>query len=373
MKKIAVIGASYLQLPAVLKAREMGHQVHCFAWNDGAVCKEAAHAFYPISTTDKESILDKCREIGIDGILSIASDVAVPTVNYVADALGLPGNDPRYSADMTNKYRMRRCFREAGIPSPLFHPIRQESQLDTLDIPVWPLIVKPTDRSGSRGVEEVCNREHLREAVRIALQESLGGEAIIESFVEGREISVESISWQGRHYVLQITDKVTTGAPYFIELEHHQPSNLPPEIQARVRALVPRALDALHIRCGAAHTEIKITPDGQLFVIETGARMGGDFIGSDLVRLSTGYDYLQGIIEIALGQFQTPVLPLNRFSGVYFLSRETARLQPLIQHPERVPEAVAAEVTDPVLRPIRCSADRSGYLIYASGQGRLIL
>ena len=374
MNKLAIIGASYLQLPAVIKAKEMGLQVHCFAWSEGAVCKDVAHAFYPISTIDKEAILEKCREIGIDGVMSIASDVAVPTVNYVASALGLTGNKPEYSAIMTNKFQMRQALSSKGIPCPFFKRVSSAEELDNMEIPAWPLIVKPTDRSGSRGVEKVSNMEQLKEAVKFAIEESMGKEAIVESFIEGREISVESISWQGRHYVLQITDKVTTGAPYFIELAHHQPSDLPQEIQNRVREMVPRALDALHIEYGASHTEIKITPDGKLFIIETGARMGGDFIGSNLVKLSTGYDYLQGVINVALGRFNEPKISYKAFSGVYFLSQETARLKPVIENAmDTIPEAVEAEITDPVLRPIRCSADRSGYLIYSSKKGRLIL
>ena len=115
MGKLAVIGASYLQLPLVLKAKESGHTVHCFAWKDGAVCEGVADEFYPISITDKEAILEKCRQIGIDGVLTIASDLAVLTVNYVAAKMGLPGNDDSYSARMTNKYLMRKAFRENGI------------------------------------------------------------------------------------------------------------------------------------------------------------------------------------------------------------------------------------------------------------------
>ncbi|MBQ9411038.1 MAG: ATP-grasp domain-containing protein [Bacteroidales bacterium] len=374
MSKLAIIGASYLQLPAVLKAKEMGLEVHCFAWAEGAVCKDVAHSFYPISTIDKEAILEKCREIRIDGVMSIASDVAVPTVNYVAAKLGLTGNNPEYSAVMTNKYQMRRALSGCSVPCPFFHIVKSLQDLDSIDIPSWPLIVKPTDRSGSRGVEKVNGMEQLREAVGYAIEESMGGEAIVESFIDGREISVESISWQGKHYILQITDKVTTGAPYFIELAHHQPSDLPSDIQEKVREMVPRALDALHIEYGASHTEIKITPEGKLFIIETGARMGGDFIGSNLVMLSTGYDYLEGVINVALGHFREPVLSARAYSGVYFLSQETARLRPLIENAmSTIPEAVAAEITDPVLRPVRCSADRSGYLIYSSEKGRLVL
>ena len=129
--------------------------------------------------------------------------------------------------------------------------------------------------------------------------------AIIEEFVERREISVESISFEGKHYILQITDKVTTGAPFFVELEHHQPSSLSEDIQNKVRKIVNHALDSLHIQYGACHSESKIT-EGGIFVIEIGARMGGDFIGSHLVQLSTGYNFFKGVVEVALGAFHKP-------------------------------------------------------------------
>lgn len=363
MKKLAVIGGSYLQLPLVEKAKELGCEVHCFAWLEGAVCKDSADYFYPLSILEKEEILKICRKMSIDGITTIASDVAVVTVNYIADALGLVANPTFYTPVTTDKYRMRSCFVEYGIPGPRFVLFVPE-QRQELDGFTYPVIVKPTDRSGSLGVEKVEKREELQEAVERARQEAFSGEVIIEEFVKGREISVEAISWQGKHYILAITDKVTTGAPFFVELEHHQPSSLPAEIQEKVRDIVLKALSALHIGFGASHSELKIDAGGRIKVIEIGARMGGDFIGSDLVHLSTGYDFLKGVVEVALGNFTEPVLKEQHYAGVYFLSRETAYLKDVIEQAGNYPEIVKAEITDPVLRNIECSKDRSGYLIY---------
>jgi len=363
MKKIAIIGGSYLQLPVVRKAREMGIEVHCFSWRDGAVCADVADYFYPISIIEKEKILEECRRIKIDGITTIASDTAVVTVNYVASRMGLISNPDEYSEVTTNKYLMRQCFLENTVPSPRFTLVNQDNRY-SIEGFKFPLIVKPTDRSGSRGVEKVLDPVQLDAAIRRAQKESFQGNAIIEEFVTGREISVESISFKGRHYILQITDKVTTGAPYFVELEHHQPSSLPDDIQERVKKIVLKALDALHIQYGASHSELKITEDGDIRVIEIGARMGGDFIGSNLVQLSTGYDFLKGVIEVALGNFAKPVLTEHRHSGVYFLSKETERLKAVIESRSQHQEIVEAEITDPELRKIECSGDRSGYLIY---------
>lgn len=366
-KKLAIIGASYLQLPLVKKAKEMGVESICFAWEEGAVCKNVCDRFYPVSTVDKEEILRICRKIEIDGITTIASDVAVLTVNYVAEQMGLIGNPDKYSQTATNKYLMRQCFMENGVPSPKFC-LTDGTIPEIANTFRYPVIVKPTDRSGSRGVEKVEKPEDLQEAITRACKESFQKKAVIEEFVEGREISVESISFEGKHYRLQITDKVTTEAPFFVELEHHQPSTLPDEIKERVKAIVLNALDALHIRHGASHAELKITEDGDIRVIEIGARMGGDFIGSDLVKLSTGYDFLKGVIDVALGQFEEPKLTEHHYSGVYFLCKETERLKPIIENYKNYPEIVDAEITDNELRNIEQSADRSGYLIYQAAK-----
>lgn len=362
-KKLAIIGASYLQKPLVEKCKELGVYSICFAWEDGAVCKDLCDKFYPISTVDKEAILKVCQDEQIDGITTIASDVATLTVNYVAEKMGLIGNPDKYSQTATNKYLMRQCFMENGVPSPKFCLTDGEVPM-AISTFRFPVIVKPTDRSGSRGVEKVEKLEDLQEAITRACKESFQKKAIIEEFVEGREISVESISFEGKHYVLQITDKVTTEAPFFVELEHHQPSSLPEDIKNRVKAIVLNALTAFHIQYGASHAELKITKDGDIRVIEIGARMGGDFIGSDLVKLSTGYDFLKGVIDVAFGEFEEPKITEHKYSGVYFLCKETKRLLPVIENAEKYPEIVRAEVTDTVLRNIEQSADRSGYFIY---------
>lgn len=363
MKKLAIIGASYLQKPLVEKAKAMGVYTICFAWEEGAVCKDLCDKFYPVSTVDKEEILKICKEGQIDGITTIASDVATLTVSYVAEHMGLVGNPDKYAQTATNKYQMRQCFMEHDVPSPKFCEAAGYVPEAAKNFR-FPVIVKPTDRSGSRGVEKVEVPKDLAQAVSRACAESFQKRAIIEEFVEGREISVESISFKGKHYVLQITDKVTTEAPFFVELEHHQPSSLPDDIKAKVRTIVLNALDALHIQYGASHAELKITKDGDIRVIEIGARMGGDFIGSDLVKLSTGYDFLKGVIDVAFGDFDEPHITGNKYAGVYFLCEETKNILPIIQNAGKYSSIVRAEVTDQTLRHIECSADRSGYFIY---------
>jgi biotin carboxylase len=206
--------------------------------------------------------------------------------------------------------------------------------------------------------------EELQRSLDNALSLSFKHEAIVEEFIEGREISVEFISYHGVHYPLMITDKVTTGAPHFVELEHHQPAELSEDQFEKIYSITQRALDALEITEGASHTEYKITESGEVYIVELGARMGGDFIGSNLVRLSTGYDFVKGVIDVALDSFEIPVFSKKCHSGVFFLCKETERLLPFFQNETASLTIIKKEMTDYLLKSVSCSADRSGYLIY---------
>lgn len=368
-KTLAIIGAGYLQRPLFERARAMGLRTIAFAWEEGAVCPELCDRFYPISIVEKEQILHICQQEHIDGICTIASDVAAPTVAYVAAALGLAGNSYESALRANNKYQMRQALSTAGVDCPQYVcvPSYDANQLRGL---TFPLIVKPSDRSGSLGVARVEDNAQLEAAIAAAVQVSFKHEAMVEEYIEGREISVEMLSCRGQHYALQITDKHTTGAPHFVELAHHQPSDLSADKQNEIYAITYRALDALGLTSGASHSEYKITAAGRVVVMEIGGRMGGDFIGSDLVQLSTGYDFVRGVIEVALGMDVAPQKTINKHSGVYFLSAETPYVLPYITHASAYSAIVHAEQTDTTIRPLTCSGDRSGYFIYNTDNGR---
>jgi biotin carboxylase len=362
MRKIAILGASYLQEPLVLKANQMGLETHCFAWdNKDAVCKEIAHHFYAISVLDKDKILKKCKEIDINGITTIATDICIPTISFVAEKMNLIANSLESSIGATNKSLMRKRFAQGQINSPKYETL-ENFDLKALGAFEFPVIVKPTDRSGSRGVTKVDNISDLEAAFDIAKKESIEKKVLIEEYINGEEISVECISWKGQHYFLAITDKITTGEPYFVELQHHQPSLMAKNIQKKIKSETLKALDALEIKYGASHSEFKITSKGEVVAIEVGARMGGDFIGSHLVALSTGYDFLKGVIDVALNEFEEPILKTNKHSGVYYLSKETEYLKPYFIKNNAFD--IEKKILKTELYTILNSNDRSGYLIY---------
>lgn len=367
IKKLAIIGASYLQEPLVLKAKEMGLYTICFAWKDGATCAGLCDKFYPVSVVEKMEILRICKDEKIDGICTIASDVAAPTVAFVANAMNLVGNRYDAAARANNKYLMRNAFKESGVPCPLYKMV--SSVEEAIDINwTYPLIVKPSDRSGSIGISKILSSEELLPAVEYAISVSFSKQAMVEEYIEGQEVSVEFISFQGKHYPLQITDKVTTNAPHFVELEHHQPSSISADMYTKLYKLTCSAINALGLTDGASHAEYKITADGRIIVMEIGGRMGGDFIGSDLVRLSTGYDFVRGVIEVALGEFKEPVKTIDKHSGVFFLCKETEHLKNVIENWQSYPMFIDGKITDDELHIATCSADRSGYVIYQSSR-----
>lgn len=371
MKRLAIIGASYLQEPLIQKAKSIGIETHVFAWAVGDVGEKSADYFYPISIVEKEKILHKCREIGINGICSIASDLAMVTVNYVAEQLGLIGNSVECTERSTNKHKMRQCFEQNGDPSPKSILVDNMDDLQGISLN-YPVIVKPTDRSGSRGITKLDGNAGLQDAIDRAKNLSLEGHALVEEFAAGQEYSVECISWWGKHRFLAMTQKYTTGTPMFIETGHLQPASVAEECLEQVKTVVFHALDSLGIQNGASHSELKIAPNGKIMLIEIGGRMGGDFIGSDLVQLSTGYDFVKAVIEIALGQEPCEDRSAVSVAAVRFIfaPEDVSALQKIREeHPEiivrqDIPERFDHKVVD--------SGSRFGYYLLQSDDAELL-
>lgn len=297
-KKIVIIGANEFQNPIILKAKDLGYETHVFSTPFGKIGEKNADYFYPISIFDKDKILEKCREIKPDAITTIASDSAVVSTLYVGTNLGLPVNDYHHVLEFTNKFEMRKALQKSGVLVPWFKKVKSVDEIDDIN---YPVVVKPTDRAGSTSIHKVSNKEELESAIMNAIESSYEGAAIVESVIEGNEYSCETISYKGNHKILAITKKYTTGFPQCIEVGHLEPSDLTKEAIDNLNNVVPIALDALHITNGPSHVEFKVDENNLIHIIEIGGRMGGDCIGSHLVKLTTGYDYLKMTIDVALG------------------------------------------------------------------------
>lgn len=379
MKKLAILGASYLQVPLINKAIEMGLETYVFAWEDGAIGKDLDCHYYPISTTDKEAILLKCKEIGIHGIVTIGTDIAMPTISYISTVLNLNGNSLRATLNSTDKFEMRKVLASKNIPCPRFS-FYEEAIFKNKEGYKFPLIVKPTNRSGSRGVTRVNSVDEANNAIKKALGISINKRVIVEEFIQTKmEFSIEFISFKGIHHPLTITEKITTGAPYFCELEHHQPPKIKKKLKEKIFQLTIDSLNAIGIENGASHTEIILDIYDNLYLVELAGRMGGDFIGSHLVQLSTGFDFLMATIDVALNNFDyNKYLGISNkpFSGVYFTTARPGKVVSIRNNAINSPSIIYSEplckVGDVFDGLVDGSDKRSGFIIYSSDKSKPI-
>lgn len=301
MKKLLIIGASILQLPAIKKAKEMGLEVAVADYDPQAVGIPFADRYFNASTIDVDAICKVAQEYRPDGIMTLATDMPMRSVAAATALLGLPGISMDTAVKATDKGEMIKAFAAHGVEAPWFRVIKDKEDLNVAKRDfTYPCIMKPTDNAGSRGVTLLRSEDDLENAYAYSRGQSRGGEVIVEEFLQGNEVSVEVMVVDGEPHVLAVTDKLTTGAPHFVEMGHSQPSQLPDSDVERIKDLAVRAVRAVGINCGPAHVEIMNTKEGPK-MIELGARMGGDCITTHLVPLSTGIDMVRATIDVSLG------------------------------------------------------------------------
>ena len=368
MKKLLIIGASVLQLPGIIKAKEMGLHVGVVDYNPQAVGITYADEYFNASTMDEEAVVKAAEAFQPDGIMTLATDMPMRGVAKAAAKLGLPGISYETAVKATDKFEMIKAFKEHNVPSPWFFTVDSLEELKGLENELsFPCIMKPTDNAGSHGVVLAHSFVELLNSFDYSHDCSRHGKVIIEEYLQGDEVSVEVMVVEGKAHVLQITDKLTTGAPHFVEMGHSQPTRHPAAVADAIREVAAQACAAVGIDEGPAHVEMKVTQRGPV-MIELGARMGGDNITTGLVPLSTGIDMVKATIEVALGNspditptlhcgsairyFDLPYGTIKRISGV----EDAQQLQ-------GVKQIVFTKEVGEASAPIHCSNDRVGSVI----------
>lgn len=302
MAKILIIGASYLQLPAILKAKESGYHTIVADYNPNAVGVDFADEFYNVSTIDVEGITRLAEQIRPDGIMTLATDLPMRSLASATTKLGLPGISYDTAVKATDKGKMIMAFEAAGVEHPWYFILKDREELiKTLPEISYPCVIKPTDNAGNRGVCYVCNEKELLLMYNYSLENSHSGEVIVEEYMEGQEVSVEAIVSRGVVNIIAVTDKLTQGKPYFVEIGHSEQSQLGKENVDKIKDLTERSLRAIGLDNSPAHVEIMLTKDGPRMV-ELGARLGGGCITTDLVPLSTGVDMIKAVMDMSMGR-----------------------------------------------------------------------
>lgn len=373
MKKLLVLAAGLLQIPVIKKAREKGYYV--IAADDDPKAPGMAladKAIVPGGLMNEGKMVAIAKEEHIDGVIHPCSEVAMNVMGRINDELGLCGISKEIAIRATNKHLMREAFEKYGAPSPKSILARDEED-------AWLLfnndfdtnaILKPSRNSGSRGIAKVVKGISKKDFVvlyRRALDDSRDHQVLIEQFIEGPEFSVEVIVWQGVPHVLAVTDKKTTEAPYFVELGHNQPSLYPDEIQQKLKDGAIAGCKALGLTYCAAHCELKIQ-NGEAYLMEIGARMGGDFISTELTHLSSGIDMVAATIDVVLG-VEPNLKPVEEKHGVairYFTPNPGIVMsmegEEMLKRPDVYDAEIYVKPGDKV-REVKSSLDRSGHVI----------
>ena len=314
-KSILVFGVGELQRSIIRRAKLKGLFTIGIDPCADAVCKDEVDAFEIVGGQDFEGTCAVVEKYGVDAIVTAATDKPLVMMARVAEKYGFPFYSIETAQWSTDKYQMKQRFLEGGASCARGRLIAKVEEADDL---CYPLIVKPRDNSGSRGVKLCRNNEELQEAMREALQYSHLDTVLVEEYIEGQEYSIEGLHYEGKSEVIQFTEKTTTEFPYNVELAHKQPANLTENQKNDIRELVSKIANCMHFENCPSHTELKINERG-IFIIETSPRLGGDHITSTLVPLSTGINIEDQLLNIALGEkVDTQAGRVEKASGVCF-------------------------------------------------------
>lgn len=316
-KSILVFGVGELQKSIIGRAHNKGLFVIGIDPCADAFCKDDADAFEIVGGQDYEGTLAVAKKYNVSAVVTAATDKPLVMMARVAKELNLPFYSVETAQWSTDKYQMKQRFIAGEVPCAKGRLVK--SAQETADF-VYPVIVKPRDNSGSRGVKLCRTQEELQSCIDEALEYSHLDSVLVEEFIEGQEYSIESLHYNGKTEVIQFTEKKTTEFPYNVELGHKQPANLTEKQRNAVRDVIAKIGEALHFENCPSHTELKINERG-VFVIETSPRLGGDYITSSLVPLSTGINIEDQLLNIALGEpVDTKTGRVEKASGVCFFS-----------------------------------------------------
>lgn len=306
MKKLLMLGGAHSQVPVIKAARELGHYVITCDYLEDNPGHKYAHEYYNVSTTDKEAVLSLARSLKIDGIVCYASDPAAPTAAYVAEKLGLPSNPYQSVEILSNKDRFREFLKENNfnVPRAKGYYTFEEAKAEFHSFKM-PVMVKPVDSSGSKGVSRIDSIDLLQEKVEDALSFSRVKRFIIEEYIEnyGYHVGGDGFSVNGRlvfrcfaneHFpVSHINPFVPVGASW--------PCAMPEHIHNKMHHEIQRALNLLNMKTSAYNFDIRIDDKEDIYLIEIGARNGGDLY-PQVINYATGIDMVEYTIKAALGE-----------------------------------------------------------------------
>ena len=377
MRSVLFVGAGRHQRRAILRAKELGLHVVAVDRNPDALGLAEADVAETVDFADVAAVTEVAQRHGVDGVLTVSADRAVPVVAAVAEALGLPGIGTETAHRLTHKIAMRRVLAEGGVPQPRFAAARDLASARAAGETVgFPAVLKPADSGGQRGIFLLDSQDDLDAHLHAALAESAEGEAIVESFHDALELNGIAIARDGHVHVLTLSDRLRPpGAGFGVGWIHVYPASIYGDVLAEAERVAAHSVSALGLRDGIAFPQLLVEDDGAVLVVEVAARIPGGQM-ADLVQHAVGVDLVDVALRFALGDPVPDEVATARTTQPLAIRFLTASPGPL-------PTGKLARVgsLDPVLaaagvvqadtylqvgetiRPVRLDGDRRGYVI----------
>lgn len=368
-QRVLFVGAGPAQMPAIRRARDLGYEPYAVDADPSAVGFEFAAEFAIGDIRDPEFIKECAVRYRVNAIVAIATDVAVPSVARVCDSLRLPAI-PVEGADVSvNKLLQRERMKAAGLVVPMFEPFQTvEVALTKAEEIGFPVVIKPIDAAGSRGVRLVQDTGAVAQAAEAALAVSRTRVGLVEEYIEGAEVSVEGFVVGGEFHVICLSEKTRTPPPYLLDMAVHFPDSLMPTERDAIISVARKAVAACGLDNCPVHMELLRSVRGPV-VVELAARGAGFRVFTNILPYVTGLDTVNVQLQSALGmpvQIEPKVSP--RGAAIIFLSPTPGKLKSVegLDKARAVQGVQEAEVyiqPGTVMGELKCGADRIGHLI----------
>ena len=299
MDSLLIFGGGELQLSLIKTAKKMGFSTIVIDPDENAPGKDISDLFFVVSAEDYQSTLEIAKNHKVKGVVTTATDHPIIMMAKIASELNLRFPTLESVSTILDKSAFKKVLQKSNIPCAKGYSYYIDGRPDRLDLN-YPIVIKPNKNSGSRGVFKCYSYEELLNFLPDTIKFCSDGKYLIEEYIEGDEISVEGYIYQGKLQIVQVTDKIVSKPPYNVEMGHIQPSKYKDRIED-IYCLINRVVSATGLDNCGLHPELKVNDSG-FHLIEMGPRLGGDFITSHLVPLSTGFNIEEAIIKISVGE-----------------------------------------------------------------------
>lgn len=374
MKKgILILAAGPMQIPAVITARELGLFVIAADRNPQAPGLQLADLGLPFDVVKYAALADWAdahkREYNIAAVFA-GADVAV-TAAVINQRLGLPGIPLAVADASHNKARMKQCWLRDGVPTPACEEVAAPSEARKVARKYgYPVMVKAVDNSASRGTKVVRSENELDPAVESAMSYSTTDSCLVEQFVVGEELSVETIMHNGEQCRAGVVDRHYGFFPFPIEVGHTNPSHLTPEIQDSIYQVVDDAARSLGIIHGPAKADMILTKQGPM-ILEMPARLSGGFHSQYTTPLATGMNPIRAVMRQSLGddRFYDDLIPTqNKFALCHAIFPPPGKIYRIVGYEEAqaldgVKHIFLFKQTGDIIEPYQNCADRPCYVV----------